>query len=134
MLPGCARPPEAEDTMKQPAVCGGRPDGCDPNAAARADRAVDGNRLYELCRPNTKSSTFCGDYVLSIADALMLGRVGRWTACLPIGVKDDQVIDVAERFLRRIPRSEVPPHRNWSPKPSPRHSRADEPPPEPSGR
>jgi hypothetical protein len=33
----------------------------------------------------------------------MLGRVGRWTACLPIGVTDDQVIDVAERFLEADP-------------------------------
>jgi len=72
-------------------------------AEARADRAIDGNRLYDLCRPNSRSSTFCGDYVLSIADALMLGRVGRWTACLPIGVTDDQVIDVAERFLEAHP-------------------------------
>jgi len=70
---------------------------------ARADRAIDGNRLYDLCKPNSRSSTLCGDYVLSVADTLMLGRVGRWTACLPVGVTDDQVIDVAEQFLETHP-------------------------------
>jgi hypothetical protein len=70
---------------------------------ARADRGIDGNRLYELYRPNSRSSTFCGDYVLSIADALMMGRVGRWTACIPSGVTDDQVVDVAIRFLDAHP-------------------------------
>jgi hypothetical protein len=63
--------------------------------AARADRVIDGNRLYELCRPNSRSSTFCGDYVLSIADALTMGRVGRWTACIPSGVTGDQVVAMA---------------------------------------
>jgi len=70
---------------------------------ARADRGIDGNRLYELYRPNSRSSPFCGDYVLSIADALMMGRVGRWTACIPSGVTDDQVVDVAIRFLDAHP-------------------------------
>jgi hypothetical protein len=73
------------------------------SAGARADRAVDGDRLYELCKPNSRSSTLCGDYVLSVADELMLGRVGRWTACVPVGVTDDQVIDVAARFLETHP-------------------------------
>ena len=73
------------------------------STGARADRAVDGDRLYELCQPNSRSSTLCGDYVLSVADALMLGRVGRWTACLPVGVTDDQVIDAAEQFLEAHP-------------------------------
>ena len=61
--------------------------------------SVDGDKLYELCSPNSRSSTPCDDYVLSVADALMLGRVGRWTACIPSGVTDDQAVDVATRFL-----------------------------------
>jgi hypothetical protein len=70
---------------------------------ARADRFVDGNRLYELCRPNSRSSEFCDDYVLSVADALMVGRVGRWTACISNGVTGSRVVDVAKRFLEAHP-------------------------------
>src|SRR5262249_34276738 len=73
------------------------------SAVARADRAIDGDRLYELCKPNSRSSALCGDYVLSVADAMMLRRVARWTACIPTGVTDDQVIDVAEEFLEAHP-------------------------------
>lgn len=72
-------------------------------AGARADRFVDGNRLYELCRPNSRSSSFCGDFVMGVANALMVGRVGHWTACIPNGVTDDQVIDVATRYLDAHP-------------------------------
>lgn len=43
------------------------------SVGARADRAIDGDGLYDL------------------ADALMLGGFGRWTACLPVGVTDDKV-------------------------------------------
>jgi Rap1a immunity proteins len=70
---------------------------------ARADRFVDGNRLYELCRPNSRNSSFCGDFVMSVANALMVGRVGHWTACIPNGVTDDQVVDVATRYLDAHP-------------------------------
>ena len=72
-------------------------------AEARVDRFVDGNRLYELCRPNSRSSSFCGDYVMSVADALMVGRVGHWTACIPNHVTGEQVLDVATRFLEAHP-------------------------------
>jgi len=68
----------------------------------RADR-FDGNRLYELCRPNSRSSSFCGDFVMSVANRLMVGRVGHWTACIPNGVTDDQVIGVATRYLDAHP-------------------------------
>jgi hypothetical protein len=70
---------------------------------ARADRLVDGNRLYELCTPNSRSSEFCDDYVLSVADALMVGRVGGWTACIPNSVTGNQVVDVVKRFLEAHP-------------------------------
>lgn len=70
---------------------------------AKADRFVDGNRLYELCWPNSRSNSFCGDFVVGIADALMVGRVGHWTACIPNGATDDQVVDVATRFLDAHP-------------------------------
>jgi hypothetical protein len=73
------------------------------SAEAKADRFVSGNRLYELCRPNSSSSTFCSDYVLSVADALMVGRVGRWTACIPNGATDNQVVDAVTRFLEAHP-------------------------------
>jgi len=73
------------------------------NTAAKADHFVDGNRLYDLCWPNSKSSSFCGDHVLSVADALMVGRVGHWTACVPHRVTDDQVVYVTTPFLKAHP-------------------------------
>jgi hypothetical protein len=70
---------------------------------ARADRVIDGNRLYELCRPNGRSSTFCGDYVLSIADAMMVGMDrlhSKWPDRRPGGRCGDEVCRDASRETR----------------------------------
>jgi hypothetical protein len=91
---------------------------------ALADR-LDGNRLYELCRPNSRSNASCDDFVLSVADALMVGRLGGWTACIPNSVPDNQMIAVTTRFLEALLRGEAPLHWDWSPKPSQRPSRAN---------
>jgi hypothetical protein len=66
-------------------------------------RALDGNRLYDLCRPNSRSSEFCDDYVMNIAERLMVGRVAGWTACIPAHLTDDQVVDAVKQFLEAHP-------------------------------
>ena len=72
-------------------------------AGSAGARALDGNRLYELCRPNSRSSEFCDDYVMNIAERLMVGRVAGWTACIPAHLTDDQVVDAAKQFLEAHP-------------------------------
>jgi hypothetical protein len=72
-------------------------------AGSAEAKALDGNRLYDLCRPNSRSSEFCDDYVMNIAERLMVGRVAGWTACIPTHLTDDHVVDAAKQFLEAHP-------------------------------
>jgi Rap1a immunity proteins len=75
-------------------------------ASARAVDFENGNQLYERCvEPGgTFSEGMCYGYVVGITDALGGGAsIAGSSACIPVGVKIRQVMDIAKQFLTAHP-------------------------------
>jgi hypothetical protein len=65
-----------------------------------------GNALYSCCAVPTKDETatsICIGYVDAIADVMAANAINGFSACIPLTVRNPQLLDVVNQYLRANP-------------------------------